>query len=171
MDEAENNRALKKLALAVWLLCVLTVLNITIHVFEYLSMGSKPFCDNNTIVTTDMWEDPYDDFFNWPIEKQIEEASVIALTIWETDAGNLKCIVKEFLKTDPEATFYYNVGEEYKPHSKYPKKDTNYGDGEVLFFVGSPASMRYSITYRDGRLTGMGGMPLELLRQKVSKTY
>ena len=106
-------------------------------------------------------------FGDLSIEEQIEKSSVIAVARYEkAPDGKMKAIIREFLKKDPDATVYYKVGDEYPGASRYPSGNTHYGDGAVIFFVGSPASMRMSITYSGDRITGLGDMPIELLRQK-----
>lgn len=175
MGEADNTKLLKKLTLAIWVLCALTFVNIIISLFSavfplYIAKRATAYiADEGNVISPDRYMDKYDGFHDWPVEKQIEGASVIALTVWEKDETKLKCIIKEILKIEPETTFYYNLGQEYTSQSRYPKENTSYGDGEIIFFTGSPASMRYSTTYKDGRILGMGDMPIEILREKISK--
>ena len=77
-------------------------------------------------------------FHELPIEEQIKAASVIALASYEPgDDGRMKAVLKEFLKKDPDVTFYYDLGDEYRSSSYYPKPGTSYGDGVVIFFEGS----------------------------------
>lgn len=173
MSETEDVKAFKKLTLAIWILCALTAVNVLISLFSvlfpyYVAKRATAFIasDDKTKVLN-KYHDPYEGFYDWPIEKQIKEASVIILTGWEKDDEKLKCIVKEILKIKPGTTFYYEVGQEYASHNRYPKEDTCYGDGEIIFFTGSPGSMRFSTTYKNGRILGMGDMPIELLRKKI----
>ena len=106
-------------------------------------------------------------FHELKLEEQIKQASVIALAKYEpAPDGKMKAVIKEFLKKEPDATIYYNVSDEYAPSSYYPKKNTNYGDGLIMFFTGSPAMMRMSMSYTGDRIGGLGDLPLELLKQK-----
>ena len=41
------------------------------------------------------------------------------------------------------------------------------GDGEVVFFTGSPAMMQLAMSYSEDRIRGLGDMPLALLREKA----
>lgn len=106
-------------------------------------------------------------FHELGFEEQIQKASVIALARYEkADDGKMKAIIKEFLKKDPDATVHYNIGDEYANSSYYPSDDHKYGDGVVIFFVGSPASMRMAVSYSGDRISGLADLPIELFRKK-----
>jgi hypothetical protein len=109
-------------------------------------------------------------FHDLNIEEQIKTSSVIALASYEPSPdGKMKAIIKEFLKKEPGVTLYYNVGDEYASSSYYPKDGTSYGDGLVIFFVGSPATMRMAMSYEGDRIRGLGDLPLELLKRKCKE--
>ena len=115
-------------------------------------------------------EPPAEFFHELPIEEQIKAASVIALASYEpAEDGRMKAVLKEFLKKDQDVTLYYELGDEYPPSSYYPKPNTRYGDGIVIFFEGSPAMMRRSMSYSGDRIMSLGDMPMKLLRNKCSK--
>ena len=105
-----------------------------------------------------------------PIEQRVERASVIIVTKFESAAdGRKKAVVAEILKQAPGTRFNYKVGDEYPAASYYPREGVDRGDGSVVFFEGVPAEMRYSSTYRDGRISGLGDIPLELFRDKCAR--
>lgn len=109
-------------------------------------------------------------FHELGLEDQIKNSSVIALAKYERDPdGKMKAIIKEFLKKEPNVTIYYKIGEEYPSSSYYPKDNTSYGDGVVIFFTGSPATMRMSMSYSGDRIRGLGDLPLELFRKKCKE--
>jgi hypothetical protein len=109
-------------------------------------------------------------FHELELEDQIRRASIIALARYERDPdGKMKAIISEFLKKEPNVTIYYDIGDEYPSASYYPKVNTNYGDGMVMFFTGSPATMRMSMTYFGDRVHSLGDLPIELLRQKCEE--
>ena len=112
----------------------------------------------------------YNNFHDWPVEKQIASASVIAITKWQTSDSTAKCIISEIVKQAPNTTFYYKVGDELRQQSRRLENNTSYGDGELVFFTGSPASFRYSTTLRDGRISGMGDLPVTELRELIHKS-
>ena len=56
-------------------------------------------------------------------------------------------------------------GEEARSLSKTNQKNTDWGDGMVALLIGSPASVRESYSYRDGRIAGLGDMPLDELNR------
>jgi hypothetical protein len=106
-------------------------------------------------------------FHELSAEEQIKNASVIALARYEKSSdGKMKAVIKEFLKKDPGVIIYYNIGDEYTTSSYYPSKNRSYGDGVVIFFTGSPASMGMSITYTGDRITGLSDIPIKLFKQK-----
>jgi hypothetical protein len=108
-------------------------------------------------------------FHELTVGEKINEASVIALLRYEPISdGEVKAVVREFLKKEPGVDIYYGIGDEY-PHASYHVSDkSDRGDGVILFFVGSPAEMRMSATYAGDRIRGLGDIPLQLFREKCS---
>jgi len=104
-------------------------------------------------------------FSDLNIEDQIKHASVIALgENIKNEDGQVKTVITEILKKDKGVVFYYEEGVEYR--SFYPRERVSYGDGVVIFFNGSPATMKRSMTYRGDRISSLGDMPLKLFREK-----
>ena len=60
------------------------------------------------------------------------------------DDGKSRAVISEILKQEPGTMFYYRVGDEYPNASFYPQDNSNYGDGVVIFFTGSPRVGAYS---------------------------
>jgi hypothetical protein len=104
------------------------------------------------------------------LEDQIRHSSAIAIAEYKlgTD-GKVSAIISDVLKIEEGTTFYYEVGDEYHDASYYPRPDRSYGDGVVIFFTGSPASMRMSMTYSGDRIGSLGDIPIKLLREKCAK--
>jgi hypothetical protein len=118
----------------------------------------------------EMPDKPRIQFHELSLEEQIKTASVIAIAKYEKSSdGKMKAIIKEFLKKEPGATIYYNIGDEYPGSSYYPKENTMYGDGVVIFFTGSPASMRMSMSYSGNRIHSLGDIPIELFKKKCEE--
>ncbi len=103
-------------------------------------------------------------FHNLPPEEMIKQASVILLTKYEAEGTKLKAVVTEVVKREPDTTLYYAVGDEYHHLSRWSGETEVYGEGNVVFFVGSPAQMRTAYSYSEDRIGGLGGMPLSVLR-------
>jgi len=76
-------------------------------------------------------------------------------------------VISEILMQDPNTTFYYGVGAEFPSGQVEVRENTGYGDGQVMFFIGSPASFRYSSSYKSGRCHGLGGITIENLRELI----
>lgn len=165
-------QSLKRLTIAVWILALLTFLNICVSVLNVLfppflaqrvaaSLPARPLPELSTSFERTQ------NFSELPIEKQIAGASAITLTTWKNEDGKLKCIISEILKLTPDTVFHYKVGDEYASESRYPRERISYGDGQVIFFIGSPARMQYSVTYSNDRIRGLGDVPLGLFREMV----
>lgn len=106
-------------------------------------------------------------FHELTIEEQIKKSSVIALARYETAPdGKKKAILKEFLKNEPGTTIYYNIGDEYPEGSYYPTESRGNHKNLIIFFTGSPASMKMSTTFSGDRIRSLGDIPLELFRSK-----
>lgn len=106
-------------------------------------------------------------FHELSVEEQIKQASVIVLARYErAPDGKMKAVIREFLKKDPNTVIHYKIGDEYSSASFYPSEGKDYGEGVVVFFVGSPASMRLSVTYSGDRIRGLADIPVELFRKK-----
>lgn len=106
-------------------------------------------------------------FYELAIDEKIKRASVIAVARYEqAPDGQMKAIIKEFLKNKPDTTIYYKVGDEFPTASYFPKEDSGHGDGVVIFFVGSRARMRMTMTFSGKRIGGLGDLPIKLLREK-----
>jgi hypothetical protein len=113
--------------------------------------------------------DQFAGFHQWTLEKKIESASVIVMTVHKEENGKLKSIISEILKQGPGVTFYYGIGDEYVHGGRDLEANTFYGDGEVIFFTGSPTPMmRYSATYSNGRCQAFEDMPLQTFREMVA---
>lgn len=109
-------------------------------------------------------------FHDLGLEEQIKQSSVIALAKFEpAPDGQMKAIIKEFLKKDTEVTIYYSIGDEHPSSSYYRQKDVGHGDGLVIFFTGSPANMKMSMSYSGDRIHSLGDIPVELFKKKCSE--
>lgn len=106
-------------------------------------------------------------FHELQIEDKIKQSSVIALAKYEPGPdGRMRAIIKEYLKKAPNVTIQYTIGDEFQSASYYPSEKTNRGDGVVIFFVGSPATMRMSMSFSGDRILSLGDMPIELFKKK-----
>jgi hypothetical protein len=168
-ESRETSQKLGRLTIAVWILVAISSLNLLATLY-----GLWPFAREDSgsssasALTREFRErgDPYADFFEWPLEKQIQAASVIALGEHRIQDGQVRTYIVEILKRKPGTTFHYKVGDEMGTRQAV-RANTSYGDGQVMFFLGSPAQFRFSTSYRDGRVATLGGMPLELLRKQA----
>jgi hypothetical protein len=171
-DTTPSTAAIRKLTAAVWVLALALLVNalaifggyfvpalLAQRVAASFSLGNGDFSS----------PDEFNDFHAWPIEKQIQKASVIAVATYKNEDGKLKAVISSILKQAPNTHFYYKVGDEYAPESRYPRESATYGDGQVMFFTGSPAMMRYSVSYSAGRIGGLGDLPLDKFGDMVKE--
>ncbi len=124
-------------------------------------------------VPTPMLQDDYQDFYTWPIEKQIAAATVIFVTKNEERDGQLVGVITEILKKKPGVSFYYSVGDIYdREVGKRRPGAPSYTPppGMVVFCVGNPAHMRYAASYsEEDRVTSLGGLSFEQLKALINR--
>ncbi|NJK92950.1 MAG: hypothetical protein HC904_14705 [Blastochloris sp.] len=169
-----TDSAIRRLTIAVWILSVLVAVNIVISSFSALF---PPAITKRMALSLPgsftpgftQQQDDYKGFYDWPLEKQIDAASVIAVTKYEKDGDRYKAVISEILKQAPEVQFNYKVGDEYMGGGYYPKEGTSRGDGAIIFFTGSPSSMEYSCSFYGDRIAAFGDMPFEVLRKLINK--
>lgn len=173
-------RHIRRLSLAVWCLVALAAINLCATVGNFL----MPFAlarQINQIAHTDAvdalldqarHQEQYPDFHTWPLQQQIQVASVIVLTRrQEGGVDGVHCQVAEILKQNKGTDFYYQIGDDYPLCGAAASDAANARDseGEVLFFIGSPAAFRYSVSYARGKVASLGDMPLSALRKRVAE--
>jgi hypothetical protein len=128
--------------------------------------------------SSESFREPAIPFHELALEEKIKKSSVIALVEFEASPdGKMKAIIKEFLKKESGVAINYKLGDEYPNSSYYPREENNsgrkdlskYGHGAVIFFTGSPASMKFSTSYLGDRIGGLGDIPVELFRKKCKE--
>lgn len=128
---------------------------------------TKVFENKQLSENTNIQQKPDVPFHELEPEELIKQSSVIALAKYQqAPDGKYIAIITEILKKEPGTKIYYDVGDEYKHSSYYPEDRKYYGDSLVLFFVGSPAQMRLSMSYSGDRISGLSDLPVKLLRQQ-----
>jgi hypothetical protein len=143
-------RKVKRLSVAVWILAILLcgTLLVSFVIVRSLSIARS-------------------EFDRLPPEQRVQSASVIALAKWQRSGSTLRCVISEILKQRPDTVFYYKVGDEFRAGNQRATENADFGDGEVLFFTGSPARLELATAYRDDRITGLGDMPISTLREII----
>lgn len=152
-NEAPTDRAtrkIKRLSVAVWILAILLcgTLLVSFVVLRTLSITSSEFSHLSP-------------------EKQVQSSTVIALATYQKSGSTLKCVISEILKHAPHTEFYYKVGDEFRTGNQRATQGTDYGEGQVLFFTGSPARLEVAVAVHGDRITGMGDMPVSMLRELI----
>lgn len=166
-------RSLRRQTLAIWALVALLALAFGTPWFSYLRFRlAHPAADSQK-ATQGAEAEPEpafdNDFYARPLEEKISRATVILLTRLEKTGERHREVVAEIIKQKPGVRLYYKVGDEYEPLSHAPTQACQdcEGQGQVVFMLGNPASMVYSVTYEGERLE-MGGMPITELRRQAA---
>ena len=168
MDSSQSDQTIRKLTTAVWAVAIALTLNVLATL--YVGFALSPFgLAGTSLSMSGPYEDEFAGFYEWPMEKKIKAASVVAVTIHKNEEGKIKSMISAIPKQSPGTTFAYHVRDEYVPAGRMPRENTFYGDGEVIFFTGSPARMRYSASYTGGRIGGFGDMPLDAFVELVAQ--
>jgi hypothetical protein len=172
-DDSATKRSIKRLTVAVWILAIVGVFNFCVSLVGIVLVTSVlPHIAVSTTAAYVATPPPGDEhgisFNQLPIERQIRLASVVAVTRYQRAGDRNKSIISEILKQTAGTTFYYNLGDEYV-RSSVAVGDRTHGDGEVILFVGSPAVMRLSVTYMNGRVPALGDMPLTAFRAMIER--
>ena len=143
-------RKAKRLSAAVWILSILLCLTLLI-----------------SFVLVRSFSVARSEFDRLSPEERVHSASVIALAKWQKSGSDLRCVISEILKQTPNTKFYYKVGDEFRAGNQRVAENADFGDGEILFFTGSPARLELATAYRGDRITGLGDMPMSTLREIV----
>ena len=165
-------KAVRRLTIAVWALVLVVGLYVAMSMIAYVPwlMSMSSVSDGSQTGRSGASSRStlrYENFHDLPLDKQIAAASVIAIAKYQKEGEKLKCVISEILKQSPNTDFYFKVGDEYPSCSRYPKSNEMPVDGQLMFFVGSPAEFRYSTTFSGDRLIGLGEMPIDMLRRKI----
>lgn len=175
--------SVRRLTVAVW--CLVGLLAITYAAPWAMFALSRPSQNviNPSISHATSSELPIsegfdNDFSARPPADQIKRATVILLTKFTTESGGREETISEILKKDPDARFYYKIGDaspmpigepaagcgELIPRCKEQRQE-----GQVVLLQGNPARPTVSYSYHNGRIEGMA-MSLAELRNLAEKS-
>lgn len=165
-------RALRRLTIAISVLAVAVAILAVLNLINYLPwlievVDSRPNAPT-AAASTSALADSTKTLDQMPLDELIDASTVIALTKNVTEAGKVKCVLSEILKQDAGVKFYWEIGDDLRWCNVEPENAYMYGDGQVMFLTGNPASIKYSFSYRDGRTGAFGDMPLTILREEIA---
>lgn len=155
------SRSIKKLTVGFCIMTVISFLNLGVSIILLvctLGGGNVPRVWTNSSETVRKLK-------SRPLEEQLEAASVVALSTWRKDGGDYRAVITEILKHREGTNFAYKVGDEVRRSRRNDRAGVDYGEGEVMFFMGSPAKLEYSIAYSEGRLRNDEGSEISALRE------
>ena len=109
-------------------------------------------------------------FSTLTMEEKIKISSAIALGSYRhTKDGGSKIIIQEYLKKDPASRLTYAVGEEVSDALSQRAATDDFGDGVVIFFVGSPTQTKMTATYRNGVINGLDDISMVDFRRLIER--
>lgn len=164
-DQASLTRWIRNLTVAVWVAAIALLLNLAVTLLSYFALVPTSLISPGASFT-----ESFPGFRELPIEAHVRSASVIVLTKYRREGDKLKSVVSEILKHKPGTTFHYQVGDELgSAGDRVVRENTRYGDGEVVFLAGSPATVRLSASYTNERIAMAGDLPLSALRKIIEQ--
>src|SRR5688572_12854691 len=100
--------SIRRLTLAVWMLCVLVVIDICVSLYGTVSLYGA-LLPSRALYEDQPWSvvGELAGFHEWPLEEQIDKATVIAIARYDREDGKRKCVFSEILKQEPGTTFSY----------------------------------------------------------------
>jgi hypothetical protein len=173
-----TDRSINRLTVAIWVVGLALIANLLLSLFPlifpqyYLSRFAESSFSSDPVEHSypesfNRIIEPEVQFYDLPLEEQIAKASVIAVARYEAAPdGRMRAIISEILKKESGTVFYYKVGDEHPSSSYFPRENERHGEGLVIFFEGSPATIRLSMSFDGDRIRSLGDLPLELLRNK-----
>ncbi len=144
--EAALLRSNRRLRAAVWILSIVVLAG---FVWQYTSKSLFFYSPEN---------DP---------DTLVKVSSAIVYSDNKVINGELHSEIREILLLRPGVTFDHKVGEAYPLPLQAHDTAVHHGDGQLVFFTGSPANFKESVTVYDGRVTAFDDMPLDTLRAKI----
>ncbi len=181
-SQASIRRTLRRLTLAVWVLAflvgallILVGFGVALVTGMFASSPTVVYSPSSAAVTdphpVERWDfKRYEGFHDWPLAKQVAEASVILVTRYDDSGDEMKEVIAEVLKQTPEAYTSFKVGDAFDKPGSARKDYMGYKpSGRFVFMVDSPARFSYSTTYdeSEGERPGMLGVTRAQLRAVV----
>lgn len=162
MQAGDVSKEIRRLRIAVWILVALSILNLASGLFartptRVLEMSIPPSGQSSEL---ESWE-------GLTIAQKLDSSSVVLLTRTVRNGRREKEIVHEFLKQAPNTEVFYSVGDEIPSMVCDVKQSSRAGQGSLVLLKGSPATFRESYSIYDGRIPGLGDMPLAKVRNDI----
>lgn len=113
-----------------------------------------------------------ENFDELSLDQKISNSTAIIVTkIAKDEAGRYKSVVSEVLKKQDDVELYYKVGDEYddSDYNQYEAHGDSIPKGFIVFMRANPARMQFSTSYSGDRVGSLGGISMELLREKCSE--
>ena len=107
-------------------------------------------------------------FYELKLEDKLKNSSAILLIEYQkSEDGRYLAIVSEIFKLEEGIKFYYEVGDEHVSSSYYPEENVRYGEGQIQFYFGSPATMKSSASIYGGRVKTFGDIKVSQIKELI----
>ena len=166
MSALENTRTLKSIAVALWIIAVVMMIELGMYFFqlitapcpdEYLAMSQKVAERTERKVNRS--------FREMDLQTLVREAAVIIQSEYQDEGDKWGCRVKNVLKGKANSSF--SRGDELSFCTRYKRKNTSYGDGSIHFFRRNDTYPSYSTSIFHGHLPGFQDIPLDKFKAEV----
>ena len=102
----------------------------------------------------------YNSFHDRPLHEKISQASVIFSMRYEPQGDKMIGVVDRILKKSSDIVFYYEEGDHYAGSDFTPEENVSHGEGMVHFCLGNPATVVSGSSIHNGRIPGLGDIPI-----------
>jgi hypothetical protein len=166
-------KSVRGLVLSVWALVFVTAATtlwsvVTVYLFApSASNTTGQFPSMNSTASIATIESSR--FHELPIEDKLKKSSAIVVARHEKRDQKLIVRVSEILCQRDGVRLGYKVGDMMRDSGRAIEGDTDYGDGQVVFFSGKEADFRFSTTFRNDRLYTGGQMSLADFRALIAQ--
>lgn len=157
----------RALTIAVWCLVAINVIQVAAWLVPMLA---PEFYMRRFATASGVPSERLESWEGLALEEKLKRSTVVLITENKREGDKIKAIIKDIPKHDPDTTFHYALGDEYRPLSATIRENTTYGEGAIVLLQGSPASMRESYSIYNGSISGLGDMPLEKVYRLIEQS-
>lgn len=160
---------MKKILMPLWLLVIVAAVSLGWLIFRDISMFVQ-LRSYLGFVRAQSEASVIPSFADWPLEKQLANATVVARADRRLVNGVQQAVISEVLKVKPGTEFKYKIGDHFAPADQRAQRDTEYGEGVLLMFTGQHATLQFMVAIYDGQLATGNEVSLADIRKLLEST-
>jgi hypothetical protein len=111
----------RALTIAVWCLVAINVIQVAAWLVPMLA---PEFYMRRLATTSGVPSERLESWEGLSLEDKLKRSTVVLITENEREGNKIRAIIKDIPKRKPDTTFYYAVGEEYRPLSTTARENT-----------------------------------------------